>query len=61
MKVKDHTSFVLENTRVDEDGPSPNKELVGDTMRSEVEFMANDDQNVNQYAINFAGTLGPIP
>ena len=30
-------------------------------MRSEVEFMANDDQNDNQYAINFAGTLGPIP
>lgn len=42
MVVKDHTSFVQENTRV-EDGPSPNKELVGDTMRSEVEFMANDD------------------
>jgi hypothetical protein len=59
MVVQEHTSFVKEHA--DKEEITQSEKMMSNTNRSEVEFMANEEMLDNQYALEFAGTLGQDP
>ena len=59
MVVQEHTSFVQEHA--DKEEITQSEKIMSNTNRSEVEFMANEEMLDNQYALEFAGTLGQDP
>ena len=59
MVVQEHTSFVKEHA--DKEEISHSEQFMSNTNRSQVEFMANEEMLDNQYAIDYAGTLGQDP
>ncbi len=59
MVVQEHTSFVQDHViRAD---TTQSEQVMSNTIRSEIEFMPNEEMLDNQYAIDFAGTLGQDP
>lgn len=59
MVVQEHTSFVKD--QIDREDTTQSDKFMSNTIRSQTEFMANEEMLDNKYAIDFAGTLGQDP
>ena len=56
MVVQEHTSFVKD--QIDREDITQSDKFMSNTIKSQIEFMANEEMLDNKYAIDFAGTLG---